>query len=295
MHPLVDARRPTRIGARIAGMALAALVAAAAHAIDPTKPPPKLPAPGDTSRTQPVRPTFAAGSAFEAALKTNATGIYRLGTSSFGARGSATTFALVHAGQIKQVQSKRGAQWLPKQQGSSGGLPVSGPMFDQLIQIAGAVDRNANQLPAAKREQFLCVAKLKTSACPSSPGGSLPPEVVPIDNACPTGYGLQTKRGPTGKSVKVCVLLTRNFRHEPDGVAPVVAALRATLHWLVPAAHARDCGPIGCMTYFSFGEIGAFRFRFEFNEQGNYWGFNGFGIVAIFILPEHEVTEESGG
>ena len=294
---MYDPRKHLRLSSRLASMvtsaALATLLWSTADAIEPNTP---IMQPKDPAQTSPstIRPAFSAGSQFSAALSSNATGIYSLGTSNFGTYGAATTFALIHGGQIRQVQSKSGGRWLTKQAGSAGGISVSGAKFDQLMQIAGGANRNVNTMAAATRDAFLCAATLSTANCPTTtgsgagpgPGGTWPLEIPPTGGSCPTGYGLKMVVRADGSKVVVCQLLTQQIDLEFDADRALLAALGSALQWLIPAAEARDCGPIGCLSYFSFGEIGAFRFRFEYNEQSGFWGFNGFGIVAVFMLPE---------
>jgi len=233
----------------------------------------------------PHSPSYSGNTAISTALSTNATGIYVVGTSTFSGRKPATTYALVHNGQIRQVHSKSGGSWMRKQTGSSGGVAVMAATFDTLTTIAGGVNRNVNTLSPSVRDQFLSTAGLAGATSGSGSGSGTPPpmEVAPVNGSCPAGYELKLKSNP--KRV-TCVLMTQDYRpmDREDGL--LASALRGALDWLVPPAFARDCGALGCLAYFSFGEISAFRFVFQYNPIGGYWGFNGFGIVAVFLLPE---------
>lgn len=221
-----------------------------------------------------VQPKFAPGAAFSKALSAGATGIYTLGTSTFTGYASATTFALVHQGQIREVHSKSGGQWMSKRS-SQGGLGLTSAQFDDLIALAGGLDRNVNTTNG--RDQFLCLAKL-AAGCGSgaAPSTGTPGEVAPVGMRCPTGYQLQS----TASGGRTCRLIS----YAVPPVANRFAALGLMLELLVPAAQANDCGPIGCLAYYSFGEISATQFKFEYNEQAGYWGFQGGGMWAIFDL-----------
>lgn len=231
----------------------------------------------------PNPPSYSGSTAISTALSTNATGIYVVGTSTFSGRKPATTYALVHNGQIRQVHSKSGGSWMRKQAGSSGGVAVMAATFDTLITTAGGVNRNVNTLSSSVRDQFLSTAGLAGATSGGGSGTPPPMEVAPVNGSCPAGYELKLKSNP--KRV-TCVLMTQDYRPVDRDDGLLASAARSALDWLVPPAFARDCGALGCLAYFSFGEISAFRFVFQYNSIGGYWGFNGFGIVAVFVLPE---------
>jgi hypothetical protein len=243
---------------RLMFAAALALGLPAAQAVDFKPPPIKLPSEPVGTKLSGA-PKFNAGGAFADALQTGKTGVYVLGTTTLSGR-SATTYGLIRDGRVLDVASKSGTAWLAKRPGSTGGLGLSGAKFDQLIAIGG-VNGNVEAQGAAKLNSFLQTAGLAGS----SGGGGVVTE--PIPKCIPT-------------ATNPC---TRPITRVPSrAAAPLLAVLEA----LVPSVAARDCGPIGCVMYFSFGEISPFRFRFEYNEQGGYWGFNGFGIVAIWLLAE---------
>lgn len=104
-----------------------------------------------------ARPEFVPGNAFAAAMKQQATGIYVLGTTRIRTW-SAVHYVLMRDGRGLQIQTKAGGAWLPKLDGSGGGHTVGAERFEQLLALAGGVNRDVKQLPAIERDRFLCLA-----------------------------------------------------------------------------------------------------------------------------------------
>jgi hypothetical protein len=103
------------------------------------------------------RPAFVLGNAYAEALNEAATGVYVLGTTRIRTW-TAVHYLLVRNGRGVQIQTKAGGAWLPKLAGSEGGHTVGADRFDELLAIAGGVNRDVRDLPAAQRDRFSCIA-----------------------------------------------------------------------------------------------------------------------------------------
>lgn len=67
------------------------------------------------------------------------------------------------------------------------------------------------------------------------------------------------------------------------------AASRNPRRWqprLVPTAQASSCGSIGCRAIYRHGAAGAERFIVASDTENGLWGFEGYGIVAIWPMPQ---------
>ena len=100
---------------------------------------------------------FALSSTFQAAERDQATGIYVFGTTRIRSW-TATHYILMREGRGVQIHTKANGVWLPKLEGSNGGLLIGAAKFDQLLSIAGGLNRNAKELAPATRDRFFCLA-----------------------------------------------------------------------------------------------------------------------------------------
>jgi hypothetical protein len=173
-----------------------------------------------------------------ASLDSRATGIFDLGELRSG-RHSARVRALVHHGRVLQVHGRLEGRWLAKSSGSSGGKSMSPSKFDELVAIAGGVNRDVRQASADVRRSFSTAA-----------------ELMPI-------VGMTAFRVRGG---------------EPD--YSYLAAF-----WPVATASAADCGALGCEALYRYESRQSEGFRIAVDVSSGHWGFQGFGIVAIWALP----------
>lgn len=100
---------------------------------------------------------FAPSSAFQPAERTQATGLYVLGTTSIRSW-TATHYVLMRDGLSVQIHTKANGHWLDKLPMSRGGLTIGSARFDELLAIAGGLNRNTKELPQATRDRFYCRA-----------------------------------------------------------------------------------------------------------------------------------------
>jgi hypothetical protein len=172
-------------------------------------------------------------------LDSGATGVYELGSVRFG-KESGRLQALVHHGRVLQVHCRHDGRWLAKRNGSSGGKAIAPTKFDELSVIAGGLNQDIRQAPAAVRESFARAAGL-----------------VVLDANTP----------------------------EPRPSAKVRAPALARFQ-LVSAANASTCGAIGCRVIHRHDTAGAERFVVSADPENGRWGFEGYGIVAIWPVPQ---------
>lgn len=100
-----------------------------------------------------------------AGIESSATGIYELGTVTL-ANASVGLRALLHNGQVLQVQCRHDGHWLARRSGSVGGKPVAPTGFDALAAIAGGMNANVRHMSPAKQQQFASTAGLVVLAAP---------------------------------------------------------------------------------------------------------------------------------
>lgn len=190
------------------------------------------------------------------------TGIYVVAQLSRDARVS-QSIALFHKGQMTEIHTRIvGGPYLTRKAGSTA-IRIPTGTFNQLITVAGGLNVNVEQLPAAKRTQFYQLAGLSASH-PSPPPA---PEVAPdAAGHCPHGYQLR----PFPKPPK-CVLITE---------APPAARSRFVTWWrgwtLVPSAEA-----VVHELQFKLSNLFA-DVIFHFDDQTNVYTFQGFGFSIIW-------------
>jgi hypothetical protein len=173
-----------------------------------------------------------------ASLDSRATGIFDLGELRSGQR-SARVRALVHHGRVLQVHGRLEGRWLAKTSGSSGGKPMSPSKFDELVAIAGGVNRDVRQASADVRRSFSTAA-----------------ELMPIARTSAARVN--------GVASEDWFVL---------GISPV------------STASAADCGALGCEALYQHESHHSEGFRIAVDASSGHWGFQGFGIVAIWALP----------
>lgn len=223
-------------------LALTSLLLFAAHPLSYAAGEPADPAAGS-------QPVFVLGSAYPLAAKQEASGIYVLGTTRLRSW-TATHYVLVRYGRGLQIHTKANGAWLPKLAGSSGGHTVGVERFDELLSIAGGVNRDVRQLPAVQRDRFFCVA----------------------------GFG-----GCVGQTSQVPETTASRDRHlarshEPAGPASFFASLLG--------AQARAAGICAqCQPYFASADPGR-EFRFEFDGPARGLWFQGWGIRGGWRVPQ---------
>lgn len=195
-----------------------------------------------------LQPVFVLGSTYAQAAKQEASGIYVLGTTRLRSW-TATHYLLVRYGRGLQIHTKANGAWLPKLEGSGGGHTVGVERFDELLSIAGGVNRDVRQLPAAQRDRFFCLAGF---------GGCIgQTRVVP---QAPASF--EGRMTPD---------------HEPDGPANFFVNLLGA-----PASAAGICAQ--CQPYFASVEPGR-EFRFEFDRPARSLWFQGWGVRGGWRAP----------
>lgn len=123
-------------------------------------------------------------------LPANATGIYRLAyLNSSGSQKE--TLALVKDGRIVELHSRTTQQqsYLKREVRSKPAQAVNlgSSTFNQLISLAGGINKNVNSSSAATKQNFLNTAGLAGA----SGGGSTPLVVPPEKGQCPFAYELK--------------------------------------------------------------------------------------------------------
>lgn len=174
-------------------------------------------------------------------LDSGATGVYELGSVRFG-KESGRLQALVHHGRVLQVHCRHDDRWLAKRGGSSGGKAIAPTKLDELSAIAGGLNQDIRQAPAAVRESFARAAGL-----------------VLLDTDTSAPRPSTDRRVPAGSRFQ-----------------------------LVATANASTCGAIGCRVIHRHDTAGAERFVVSADPENGRWGFEGYGIVAIWPVPQAE-------
>ena len=172
-------------------------------------------------------------------LDSGATGVYELGSVRFG-KESGRLQVLVHHGRVLQVHCRHDDRWLAKRGGSSGGKAIAPTKLDELSAIAGGLNQDIRQAPAAVRASFARAAGL-----------------VLLDTNTPAP------------------------RPNADARAPARPRFQ-----LVSTANASTCGAIGCRVIHRHDTAGAERFVVSADPENGSWGFEGYGIVAIWPVPQ---------
>lgn len=194
------------------------------------------------------QPAFVLGSAYAQAVRQEATGVFVLGTTRIR-NWTATHYLLVRYGRGLQIQTKANGAWLPRLEGSSGGHSIGAERFDELLSLAGGVNRDVRQLPVAQRDRFFCVAGF--GGCVGKAGAATEPDA---DHE---------------------TLATRGLR--PGSVGNFLAGLLGA-----PAFAGAICAQ--CQPYFANTEAGN-EFRFEFDRQARALWLQGWGIRAGWRVP----------
>ena len=172
------------------------------------------------------------------ALASGATGVLEIGAVDIG-QVEVVLRALVHNGQVLQVHSLRGGEWLAKRSGSLGGKTLAPTTLDALAHVAGGIDIDVRCQPPAVRAEFARAADVLP------PAGS-------ID--CSRAATPQ----PPGR-----------IGHAAGAADPPPV----------------DCGAIGCRVLYRHATASA-AFQIRFDPQRSIWGFEGYGIVAIWTIPD---------
>jgi hypothetical protein len=176
-----------------------------------------------------------------------------------------SSLALFYKGQMKEIHTKVvGGTYLHRKPGSTP-IRIQPTTFDQLIAIAGGVDKNVEQLPPDKKNRFYQLAGL--SSTPGSPSAPPPPEVAPdAAGHCPPGYELRPLPKP-GK----CVLKAEAPQLDRQWLAAAWERLD-----LVRQAEAA-IHEINFSLANIFGNI-----AFSYNDQERVYRFQGFGFTVVW-------------
>jgi len=178
-------------------------------------------------------PLFQAGLGL-AGIESSATGIYELGTVNL-ANAAVGLRALLHNGQVLQVQSRHDGRWLARRSGSVGGKPVAPTSFDALAEITGGMNVDVRGMPPHKQQQFASTAGLVVLQAPTS--SSLPGQQAALPAP-------QQSRGAVAK-----------------------------------------CAATTCQITVSRGGA-ATGFTIALDAAASIWSFTGYGIVAIWPVPQ---------
>ncbi len=172
------------------------------------------------------------------ALATNATGVFEIGAVGLG-QIETVLRALVHNGQILQVHSRHGGQWLAKRSGSVGGKAITPTRLDALAQIAGGLDVDVRCASPDVRASFARAADIVLLADPA--------------DCRARANSASTESGQSGSIVA--------------GTTRI-------------ACHAG-----GCRVLHGSGTPPA-GFQVRINPGPATWGFEGYGIVAVWTIPD---------
>jgi len=172
-----------------------------------------------------------------ASVSDRATGIYEIVVTS-GSRGTYRTLALMDRGRVIELHTRSGTTYLARKAGSPA-IRVTSQKFNEMITIAGGINKDVNKLPAATRDSFMQKAGLGGT---SGDGGSAPLEVPPTGTTCPIGYEFHISY-ESHRKVMTCRLATGLVPQEGAGHESLLAlaksVLRAGLDAVVAPAEAR--------------------------------------------------------
>lgn len=209
-------------------------------------------------------------------LAADMTGVYRLAyLNSSGAQKE--TLALVHQGRVVEVHTRTAQQhaYLQRRVKSrpAKSVALASATFNQLITIAGGVNKNVNALPTATQQSFLKTAGLAGG----SSGGSTPLVVPPQNGQCPSAYELHItfKDGRKQVECRLKADLPRGLLERMlawwDGIYRVAEA-HAYYEWQFKVKYALE--------FWNWG------FRHDDNWGGtgvSGWEFNGFGFQVLYL------------
>lgn len=172
------------------------------------------------------------------ALATSATGVFEIGAVDLGPVETVLR-ALVHNGQILQVHSRQGGEWLAKRSGSVGGKPIAPTGLDVLAQIAGGLDTDVRCAPPDVRAAFARAAGVMMLASPVHCGPRA--DRSSADRQLPSSTAADTPR--------------------------------------------IDCSANRCRVIHDNGTLVS-GFQIKIEPAPATWGFEGYGIVAIWTIPD---------
>jgi hypothetical protein len=199
-----------------------------------------------------VRPITAQSiSVFEQAKNTSATGFYHVSNIRHQSGSQLAVYGVLNNGALIEVHGKKGGSWAVKQAGSHSVRTISAANFDQLMSFQG---RNMKAASAADKARFAQLTGVVFGNTPNQPQPSAPP--------APTA--------PCNKLKSNCDPLT--------ALEPLMRIADGLMNFLVSNAHAAD----NSLQYFKFSLFGI---EYEYNPQGGYAAFSGFGVNAIWTLP----------
>lgn len=208
-------------------------------------------------------------------LTADMTGIYRL--ASLNSSGShKEVLALVHQGRVLEVHARtvQRRQYLKRQvQARSAGVDLSPAAFDQLIGIAGGLNRSVALAPSSTRQAFLAAAGLAGTAS----SGPKPLVVPPQGGQCPAAYEPHANFDGGRKNIE-CRLKAEAPRSLGD---------RALAWWsqlsLIGAAQAYSDFR---WTIMALVDVQHWGVEWTDNFQGtgvSAWAFSGFGFQASYF------------
>lgn len=219
---------------------------------------------------------ITAGPGLRAATN-QSTGVYHLVTVDEQRRHQ--VIALAHKGKVLEIHAKKAAGGYLTRGSGSTAIKVSPQTFNQLIAIAGGLNRDIESLPAAKKNEFYALAGLGSTPTSQTPR---PFEVAPgSNNTCPPGYGLKTKK-TAGSIVRICEILS--YQERNDSLLATLANWWASANLdLITSAHAR-------LLHFQFKLADFFQFAVMMDD-GNLssgeqtWRIQAAGFDVLFTHP----------
>lgn len=206
-------------------------------------------------------PQVTAGSGAQL-VTSQSTGIYVIANLNNAGR-VRQTLTLFHKSQLKEVHTRKtvSGTYLARTANSQA-IRIPTATFNQLIAVAGGVDRNVETLPAAKRNQFYQLANLGDTA--PAPHPQVPPGPT---GKCPPGYELIKLPLPPK-----CRLLSRG----PSGLTDWLASLWSRFP-LVPEAEAV------AIKLFEFALSNVFsNIQFQWDDGLEVYQFRGFGFTVMW-------------
>jgi hypothetical protein len=227
---------------------------------------------------------FVKPAGIESAVQSRATGIYLAASLTTPAGHHFDTLTLINQGAAVEVHTKRaGGAYLAKQPGAQSVRTISTAKFDQLIGLAGGINRNVEG--TAAKAQFLQVAGLAPggtggTGTGGTSGGGTAPKPCPADWASKSVIQRnKIEQDPVLRQQYAGCLQTEFVPADPRR-RDMLAWLWEALPPLVPEAQAADESRL---VFFSIAFGNLFNeWKFEYNPQAGYTAFNAFGITAIW-------------
>lgn len=212
-------------------------------------------------------------------LTADMTGIYRLAYVR-NSNVAKETLTLVHQGQIKEIHTRtvESRSYLRRKvlKRPGGSVDLNPGTFDQLIRLAGGINRSVSSAPEATRQSFV-----RTAGLGGGPGAATTPLVVPSqDGRCSASYEPHATFSGARKHLECRLKAERPLR-----VGERLMAFWQGIDWIA-AAHA-----MWTFKWTMKGLTSPFEWGFEWSDNWGgtgiaAWAVAGFGFeVGYFDMP----------